>query len=849
MTIMTGRLRFFLLLLIAAAASGARAQQVRAYVEPAIVKPNQITTFIIAVQDGQINSFNNQLRLPLQIQQTSVASTSQQFSIVNGRQSSSIRLSWGVMPVEPGEFVIPSQDLVVNGQTVSTNEVKLIVEQGGPPPGAGGAHDELEPILQIEPGRKEIYQGEVMQLNCSLYMPRQTQLRRLGLVEIEKSDFAIARFPQQSDQTMTSINGVGYYVLTFRSTLSSLRTGDLKIGPASMEVLVEVPVERGARQNIFPPGFPQPFFNVQTEPRKLTVKSQTVTLKVLPLPEEGRPANFSGAVGDFTLSATATPTTLTVGDPVAVDLVISGSGNFDALTEPQMQSNGGWKPYPAKRYSIEGNLDQNQTPTLERKIGFSQVFIPEAVHDEVPPFEISFFNSEKRQYITLRTEPIPLAMTPAPVTAATESAQGASAIAPLPIPAADPQPDITDIVIQPRPQARWLAPTAVLWLQSRAFWTAQAAPVGMLAFAVVLAWVRRRKEALQAGRAGEIRKAWRSLESARQLPDSGFLHQAAQFIQVAHGLHDVRDPELKKILDRWQNGNFAATPAPPLTSSERAGMFESLVRLLRASLAKTAVLLFLILSMRAAAAVEAAGEESPDSVYQAAIAELEQGNFSKAQYLAESLTKKDPPVLGADLFELIGHARYRQEDPGRAALWYQRARLIDARSPELRQNLRHLHEQHRFLTFGESSTLSEWSLWLTLNEWLVLASVGLWLVMLPLAWRVLSGRRTQTWPVTVSVLGLILLVPAGAFAALRPQSALRVADISIITPRDVRAYTAATTTAGTVMDLPPGSQVRVLEKRGAWTYVEIPSRPENLRGWVENRVLIPYWPWDSSLIP
>ena len=70
-----------------------------------------------------------------------------------------------------------------------------------------------------------------------------------------------------------------------------------------------------------------------------------------------------------------------------------------------------------------------------------------------------------------------------------------------------------------------------------------------------------------------------------------------------------------------------------------------------------------------------------------------------------------------------------------------------------------------------------------------------------------------------------------------------------LAPRDVRAYTAATTTAGTVMDLPPGSQVRVLEKRGAWTYVEIPSRPENLRGWVENRVLIPYWPWDSSLIP
>lgn len=849
---MTGRLRFFLLLLIAAAASGARAQQVRAYVEPAIVKPNQITSFIIAVQDGQINSFNNQLRLPLQIQQTSVASTSQQFSIVNGRQSSSVRLSWGVMPVEPGEFVIPSQEIVVNGQTVATNEVKLVVEQGGAPPSAG-TDEELGPILQLEPQRKEVYQGEVVQLNCSLYMPRQMPLRRLGLIEIEKSDFAIARFPQQSDQTMTSINGMGYYVLTFRSTLSSLRTGELKVGPASMEVLVEVPVQGAGRQNnAFPPGFPQGFFNsVPTEPRKLTIKSQAVTLKVLPLPDEGRPATFSGAVGDFTLSATATPTTLTVGDPVAVDLVVSGSGNFDALTEPQMQSSGGWRPYPAKRYSIEGNLDQNQTPTVERKIGFSQVFIPEAVHNEVPPFEISFFSPLKKQYVTLRTEPIPLAMTPAPVTAATESAHGALAVSPLPPPAADPQPDITDIVIQPRPQPRWLAPAGLLWMSRPVFWTVQAAPVGVLAFAILFAWVRRRAEERQSGRQGELRRAWQPLQNAAALSDADFLHQAAQFIHTAQGAGQTRDPELKKILDRWQSTNFSAAPGTPLARSERHAMLEALTGLLRESMARAAVIFLTLcaLSAQAAGAAAAGKDESPEAVYRQAVAELEAGNFSKAQYLAEGLTKQEPPRLGAEVFELIGHARYRQSDPGRAALWYQRARLIEGRTPELRQNLRHLHDQYRFLTFPQTSALAEWSLWLTLNEWLALASAGLWLVMISLTCRVLGKGRGSTWPVTLSVLGLILLVPAGAFAALRPASALRVADISIVTSPDIRAHTAATTTAGTVMDLPPGSQVRTLEKRGAWLYVEFPARPENLRGWVEARALTPLWPWDPALIP
>lgn len=840
---MTGRFdfRFLLPVLILAAAAGLQAQEISARVVPGTARPNQILSYVVEVRDGQIESFSNQLRLPLQIQQTSVASTSTQVSIVNGRRSTSVRLSWGIMPLEPGEFVIPAQELVSGGRTLVTNEVKLVVEQGGAPVTAGD--DALQPILQIEPGRKEIYQGEVMQLNCSLYVPRQLQLRRLGLVEIEKSDFAIARFPQQSDQTMTTIDGVGYYVLTFRSTLSSLRTGELKVGPASMEILVDVPIENAGRQGNFPPGFPPGFFNVPTEPRKLTVKSQAVTLKVLALPEEGRPETFSGAVGEFTLTANATPTTLTVGDPLAVDLVVSGSGNFDALTEPRLLEQGGWKAYPAKRYAIEGNLDQNQTPTLERKIGFSQVFIPEAVHRELPPFEINFFDPGKRQYVTLRTEAIPLAMTPAPAVAPTESAQGAMTVATAPPPVADPQPELADIVIRPRADARWLAPTGTLLLQSRLFWSVQAAPVGLLAIAFVAAWVRRRRETLESGRAGELRRAWAPLEAANRLSDADFLHHAAQFLHVAQGLERVEDPDLRRLLERYQSLNFAPTPEAPLDKAERTRLLGRLRRFFQESLARAALLLFLL-----ATAPLAAAEDSPDAVYREAVALLEKGDFGRAQYLAEGLTKREPAVLGADLFELIGHARYRQEDPGRAALWYQRAQLLDGRSPELRQNLRHLFEQFRYLSFGDTSTLAGWSLKLTLNEWLLLAAASLWLTLLPLAWRVLS-RRSASWPLTVAACGLALLLPTAAFAALRPASAERVDNLFIVTAPDIRAYTAATTTSGTVIDLPPGSQVRLLEKRGAWIYAEVPSRPENLRGWIENRALTPLWPWDASLIP
>jgi BatD DUF11 like domain len=386
-----------LLLLAFLVSSLAQAATIRAYVQPSSARPNQVINYVITVQDGQVNSVPN-LRFPLQIGQTSGVSSSQQIQIINGRQSASIQLSWGITATEPGEFVIPPQTVVVDGQSMTTNEVKLTVENGSgafPKNDQDPSQDDANrPILQIELGKKEIYQGEVVPVNVSLYVPRQVQLRRLGLIEMEKSDFAIARFPQTNEQSSTVIDGIGYYVLTFRSTLSSLRTGDLKVGPANLELLVEVPME-GQQRGAFPPGFgqnfPPGFFPGMSEPRKLEVKSQQVTLKVLPLPAEGRPANFSGAVGEFQMDASASPTDLTVGDPLSVDLVVAGAGNFDALNTPALVASGGWKIYPAKRFVIEGPADQNQTPTVERKMGYTQVIVPEAVHASVPAFELNYF--------------------------------------------------------------------------------------------------------------------------------------------------------------------------------------------------------------------------------------------------------------------------------------------------------------------------------------------------------------------------------------------------------------------------------------------------------------------------
>ncbi len=72
----------------------------------------------------------------------------------------------------------------------------------------------------------------------------------------------------------------------------------------------------------------------------------------------------------------------------------------------------------------------------------------------------------------------------------------------------------------------------------------------------------------------------------------------------------------------------------------------------------------------------------------------------------------------------------------------------------------------------------------------------------------------------------------------------------VVTAREVLAYTAATLTSGSVIDrIPPGSQVRLLEKRGAWSYIEIPTSDEHVRGWIESATYTPLWPWDMGLLP
>lgn len=838
---------------------GAFSATVTAKVDPPEVRPNQIAVYTITVEDGGFDAVP-QPRVPPQIGFNSGPSASQQLSITNGVQKIITSMSWRIAATEPGEFVIPPQDVSINGAPVKTNEVKLVVKQG-----ATATEDDTDPnqpLLQLEMGKTEFYQGEVVPISASLFLPRQIGLRRLGLIELDKSAFAIQRFPQQSEQNAVTLKGQSYYVLTFRSTLSALRTGDLKVGPATMEILVEVPMENN--------GFAPPFFGVPTEPRKISVRSQSINVKVLPLPAENRPAGFSGAVGEFTLSASASPDSVQVGDPISVELAIDGVGNFDALTEPKLTSAKDWKTYPARRYNIEGPTDPNIPTTEERKIGYSLVLVPEREHKEVPPFELSFFSPSRKQYITLRTKPVPITITPNPAATAPGGGETKGSGGDNQTPrATDPVPEIGDILMHLPPSPTWLPLRHAALISTPKFWLINGLPLLMLAIVAGMAWARRRKLSEASDPRRQLEHLLQGLE-APGLSRDEFYRRAAHFI---HSSHATDDASVQPVLAAYEATNFSGASAAEsrsLSSEERAETLRLLRRLLDAprsasligSTSSTAAALLIAFSLHGSESAQAAPSPAaatpipvaipsdPDEAYRQAAQALSKREYSKAEKLAESIVHSTPPRLSPEVFELLGHARYRQADLGGAVLWYQRSQLLSPRVPEVRQNLRHLHDKLRFLSFQSDSPLTAASLMLTRDEWAILAAAGFWLVMLALIWRTAARKgRHGVWTIGVAVVGWLLLLPCATFGALRPSAPERVTDLLVVTAKDARAHTAAATTSPAVIDLPAGSEVRRLEKRGAWLYVEIPNQPEALRGWLLEESAAPLWPWDAGWLP
>lgn len=836
---------FTCLLLLTAIPSALQAQQptATAEVNPNPVSPGQPATFTITVENANPSALPA-LNLPAPLTANGGVSTSNEISIVNGVQSIMVRFTWPISSPQAGTFTIPPQEIAISGGTVlKSNEVTLEVKAGSQsarPDGVDPSQDnglgQMEPILQMRMAKTEFYQGEIVPITATLYLPRTVQMRRLGLIEVAKQDLAIQRFPQQAEQSLETLGNVRYIALSFQSSLSALKPGKMKVGPAKTELILDIPI--GNSRN-FPFGF------MQMDQRKVEVKAPEISITVLPLPQDGRPKNFSGAVGDFTFAATSQVKEASVGDPIAVDLMIEGQGNFDAIEAPVLANPAGWKTYPSKRYNVDSG-DPNTADLINRKVGFNQIIVPDKVASEIPAFEFSFFSPRTKQYIHLRSQPIPIALKPsaqAPVaTAGSVSAVTNSPQTPRPNPA--PEADITDILMPIPAQARW-ASASVPLLSDKRFLVVNG--VLLVAFLALIGWSiwSRLQLKVENSMVRQRRQLRQSVEAAG-LSEAEFYRRAAHY--VLHISNGRVPEEAREVMTAYEALNFAGPQAgsQPVDGAKRAQVLALINKLESAPpspppLPKAATLAAVV------ALLGGALQASPQDQYQAAVTALEKSDFKAAKAAAEEIVKSGE--VSPEVFTLLGHASYKQGQPGLAAMWYQRAQMFPGSAPEIRQNLRHIEEKIHFFTVKQNEWAQRFGLGMSRNGWIFVATIGAWLSIFSLAFLILGARhQLRAWAALTLVLGLIALGLGCTGFSLRPAAA-DLQDLAFVTAPKAQAHTAASQVSGSVIMVPPGSVVRRISERGKWTYVEIPQPEEHLRGWLPTEQIEPWWPYDVAKLP
>lgn len=357
-------------------------------------------------------------------------------SVINGVSSSNVEFSYTLIPQRAGHFTLNPIE-VRTGQSVFKTE-PLEIEVSGGQNQAPGAQVPLQravtqpsrpspvaqPVFQdqapvVPPGtddnifvqalvdRKTLYQNEQVLLTYSLYTRYDTRYEGFDK-EPETSGFWIEEFPmgREVPRETVRMNGKRYVKADVKKlALFPTAPGNYTIQPGSLKVSIrEEPQGASAFDEFFSDSFfTGGAFFARRQDRLLM--PPPIQLVVKPLPENGKPASFQGAVGTFRLTATIDKDKVKQNEPVTLKMVIEGEGNIETITRPKVPALTGFKTYDADTNS---KLFQTENVIGGTK-SFEVVFIPkEEGSSFIPPLEFSFFDPRQEKYVTLKTPNFPV---------------------------------------------------------------------------------------------------------------------------------------------------------------------------------------------------------------------------------------------------------------------------------------------------------------------------------------------------------------------------------------------------------------------------------------------------------
>jgi hypothetical protein len=316
-------------------------------------------------------------------------STSTSFSFVNGQTSQSISYTYQVTPGRTGEFIIPAIGVNIGNNTYSTTPIKLVVEKGGSQGDLGQT-----PFGRVVLPSQQVYIGQTVPLDVYIIWRPEVPLRGSGGFNYQAEGLGYKFLPNLKSGSQV-INGEQFNVGVFQGAISPTTTGTLNFGPCFLRVQLTVPNRGG--NSLFDDMFGR------TQVREVPITIDAVPVTVLPLPEEGRPSDFSGAVGQWNLEVTAKPAEVAVGDPITFTIKISGNGNIDTVPTPKLGALDEFKTYEPTTKTTKDDLNT----TGERVI--QQVLIARSTEiKQLPEVRLTYFDPVARAYKVATQAPIKL---------------------------------------------------------------------------------------------------------------------------------------------------------------------------------------------------------------------------------------------------------------------------------------------------------------------------------------------------------------------------------------------------------------------------------------------------------
>ena len=337
-------------------------------------------------------------------------STQSSTQIINGKVSSSqsVTFTYILMANKEGTFTIPGASILADGESLTSNSVTIKVlppDKGSSGNGgqaaaasstaASGKISSSDLFITATASKTNVYEQEAVLLTYKVYTLVDLRSLRGDMPDMKDFHTQEIDLPRQKQFTLEHYHGRNYNTTVWSQyVLFPQRSGKLEVPSITFEGEVAQHIE-----SIDP--F-DAFFNgtsaLSTVRKNIVTPKVVINVKELP---DGKPANFSGGVGSFTMSSSISGQNVKTNDAVTIKLVVSGTGNMKLMDVPEVKFPQDFEVYDPK---IDNKFNLTREGLSGSKV-IEYLAIPRHAGDfTIPPVEFSYFDVKANTYKTLKTD-------------------------------------------------------------------------------------------------------------------------------------------------------------------------------------------------------------------------------------------------------------------------------------------------------------------------------------------------------------------------------------------------------------------------------------------------------------